>query len=207
MFYYFYPTTPKKCIKMIKCFYNNKLSSPESLLTQLLKNCVDVQSSLKSHLVNLSFKTGEFPKLCKITNIIWLIVLIVHLYIYFPHSLKYFKNVFKSFFTHFLGKIILFLSVILALGQVILLIMQQQISLRLLKSTLIMIIMCAVHLQILKSILIRRSSNFITKTLPLWYQLIIGIDRIYLMYSNSSLELISIKFGVPQGATLRPFLF
>ena len=42
MFYYFYSTTPKKCIKMIKCFYNNKLSSPESLLTQLLKNCVDV---------------------------------------------------------------------------------------------------------------------------------------------------------------------
>ena len=202
MFYYFYPTTPNKCIKMIKCFYNKKSSSPESLLTQLLNNCVNVLSSLKSH-----FKTGEFPKFCKITNIIWLIVLIVHLYIYFPHSLKYLKNVFKSFFTHFLGKIISFLSIILALGQVILLIMQQQISLILLKSTLIMIIMCAVHLQILKSILIRRSSNFITKTLPLWYQLIIGIDRIYLMYSNSSLELISIKFGVPQGATLRSFLF
>ena len=146
MFYYFYPTTPDKFIKIIKCFYNNKSSSPESLLTQLLKNFVDVLSSLKSHLVNLSFATGEFPKLCKIANIIWLIVLIVHLYIYFPHSLKYLKNVFKSCFIHFLGKIILFLRVSLALSQVILLIIQQQISLKLLKRTLIMIIMCAVHL-------------------------------------------------------------
>ena len=147
--YYFYPTTPDKVIKIIKCFYNNKSSSPESLLTQLLKNCPDALSSLKSRLVNVSFTTGEVPKLCKIANIIWLIALIVHLYSYSTHLLKYLKNVFKSFFTQFLGKIILFLSVSLALGQVILLIIQQQISLKVLKITLIMTIMCAVHLYIL----------------------------------------------------------
>ena len=95
--YYFYPTTPDKVIKIIKCFYDNKSSSPESLLTQLLKNCADALSSLKSRLVNVSFTTGEVPKLCKIANIIWLIALIVHLYSYSTHLLKYLKNVFKSF--------------------------------------------------------------------------------------------------------------
>ena len=108
IFYYFYPTTHDKFIKVIKCFYYNKSSSHESLLTQLLKNCADVLSSLKSHFVNLSFTTGEFLKLYKIVNIIWLIVLIVHIYSYSTHLLKFLKNQFKSFFTQFLGKIIYF---------------------------------------------------------------------------------------------------
>ena len=64
-FSYFYPTTPDEIIKIIKCFSNNKWSGSNSLLTSVLMNCVDVLSVAIYCLVNRSFTTREFPKICK----------------------------------------------------------------------------------------------------------------------------------------------
>ena len=68
--FYFYPTTPHEIIKIIKSFFNNKSSGPNSLPTPKLKNFADVLSFPISYLVNLSFATGEFPNLCKIAKVI-----------------------------------------------------------------------------------------------------------------------------------------
>ena len=56
--------------KTIKCFFNNKLCGCNSLPTSLMKNYADVLSVPISYLVNLFFKTEEFPELFKIAKVI-----------------------------------------------------------------------------------------------------------------------------------------
>ena len=41
-FFPFYPTTPDETIKIIKSFFNNNSSSPNSLPTPILNNCANV---------------------------------------------------------------------------------------------------------------------------------------------------------------------
>ena len=68
--FYFYPTTSDEIIKIIKSFSNNKSTGPNTLPTPILKNCTNVLSFPISHLVDLSFTTGEFLNLRKIAKVI-----------------------------------------------------------------------------------------------------------------------------------------
>ena len=68
--FFFYPTIPDEIIKVVKSFFNNKPASPNSLSTPILNNCADVLSFPISYLVNLSYKNGEFPNLCKTAKFI-----------------------------------------------------------------------------------------------------------------------------------------
>ena len=68
--FFFYPRIPDEIIKVVKSFFNNKPASPNSLSTPILNNCADVLSFPISYLVNLSYKNGEFPNLCKTAKFI-----------------------------------------------------------------------------------------------------------------------------------------